>query len=572
MKDKDKLRRQAEEAARGGKAALSAELIEPLSTEEARRLLHELQVHQIELEMQNKELRRAQEELEASRARYFDLYDLAPVGYITLSDKGLIEEANLTAAKLLGVNRGALANQPISRFVLKEDQDVYYLHRKRLLETGEPQACELRMVKGGETAFWVRLEATAEPVHRVVISDITRRKRDEEENARLETQLRQAQKMESVGRLAGGVAHDFNNMLGVIIGHTELAMMPEDQPPVLLAHLKEIRKAACRSADLTRQLLAFARKQAIAPRVLDLNRTVMGMVEMLRRLIGEDIHLSFQPQAELWPVKVDPSQIDQILANLCVNARSAIAGVGKIAVETGNIAFGEDFCSDHPGFQPGEYVSLAVSDDGCGMDKETLGHVFEPFFTTREIGKGTGMGLATVYGVVKQNDGFIDVHSVPGRGTTFTVYLPRCKGETGPARMEGETGPLMRGRETILLVEDEPAVLKLTAKMLENLGYTVLAASTPGEAISMARERAGEIRLLLTDVVMPEMNGRELAGNLLSLDPRLKCLFMSGYTADIISQRGELDEGVRFIQKPFALRELAARVRETLDDGQGRGS
>ncbi|MCX6538497.1 MAG: PAS domain S-box protein [Acidobacteria bacterium] len=647
--------------------------------------------------MQNEELRRVQAELDVARARYFDLYDLAPVGYCTLSEQGLILEANLTAAALLGVARGALVKQRITRFILKEDQDIYYLQRKQLFETSAPQAYELRMLKKDGTVFWGHVAATATqdadgaPVCRVVLSDITARKqaedelhqretrfkemfddapvgyheldaegrmtrvnrtelatlgysaeemlgrhvwefvdekdlsrkavleklagtlppgrniertywkkdgtripvlvqdrllrdqdgtitgirttaqditehkRAEEEKAKLENQLQQSQKMESVGRLAGGVAHDFNNMLGVILGHAELAIGQVDPALPLHADLTEIRKAAIRSADLTRQLLAFARKQTVAPKVLDLNETVGGMLKMLKRLIGEDIDLKWRPEADLWPIKVDPSQIDQILANLCVNARDAISGVGKITIETGNSTFNEDDCAAHAEFIPGEYVLLAVSDDGCGMEKETQAHLFEPFFTTKALGKGTGLGLATVYGIVKQNNGFINVYSEPNQGTTFKIYLPRHEGKAGQAQTEGAARSAQRGQETVLLVEDESSILTLTSKILERQGYTVLAASTPGQAIRMAREYVGRIHLLMTDVVMPEMNGRTLAKNLLSLHPHLKRLFMSGYTADVIAHHGVLDEGVHFLQKPFSIERLAATVRETLD-------
>jgi len=398
-----------------------------------------------------------------------------------------------------------------------------------------------------------------------VTKDITDRRQAEEDKAKLEGQLQQAQKMESVGRLAGGVAHDFNNMLGVILGHTEMALAQTDPAHPLHADLVEIHKAASRSADLTRQLLGFARKQTVAPKVLDLNMTVTGMLKMLRRLIGEDIHLNWLPFADLWPVKVDPSQIDQILANLCVNARDAISGVGKMTIETENRTLDEDYCALHAGFVPGNYVILAVSDDGCGMNKETLSHLFEPFFTTKGMGKGTGLGLATVYGIVKQNNGFINVYSEPDQGTTFKIYLPRHAGKTGQLQTKGPAVPARRGRETILLAEDEPAILELTTMMLERQGYTVLAASTPGEAIRLAGEYAGEIHLLMTDVVMPEMNGRDLAKNLLSLYPHLRRLFMSGYTADVIAHHGVLDEGVYFIQKPFSIKGLAAKVREALD-------
>ncbi len=395
--------------------------------------------------------------------------------------------------------------------------------------------------------------------------DITARKRAEEEREKLHAQLAQAQKMESVGRLAGGVAHDFNNMLGVILGHTELALDRGGADEPLRSDLEEIGRSARRSADLTRQLLAFARRQTIAPKVLDLNETVEGMLTMLRRLIGEDIDLAWKPGYELWPVMMDPSQIDQVLVNLCVNARDAIAGVGKVIIETDNAFLEEEYCAGHEGFVPGDYVLLAVSDDGRGMDAETLSHIFEPFFTTREAGRGIGLGLATVFGAVKQNNGFINVYSEPGRGTAFKVFLPRH--EAGSAHRKEERGPreATRGSETILLVEDEPMILKVTTTMLKTLGYTVLAASTPGEAIRLARDHSGRIDLLMTDVVMPEMNGRDLASNLLSIHPDIRRLFMSGYTANVIAHRGVLDEGVHFLQKPFSMKDLGEKIREAME-------
>lgn len=390
-------------------------------------------------------------------------------------------------------------------------------------------------------------------------------KRDITAEVKLEEQLHQAQKMESVGRLAGGVAHDFNNMLGVILGHTEIAIEQVDPSLSLHAELTEIRTAAERSVDLTQQLLAFARKQTIAPRLLDLNETVEGMLKMLRRLIGEDLDLAWLPGANVSSVKVDPSQIDQILANLCVNARDAIEDVGKITIETGSAVFDEVYCATHPEFVPGEYVLLAVSDNGSGMDKEILDQLYEPFFTTKERGEGAGLGLATVYGIVKQNGGFINTYSEPGHGTTFKIYLPRYAGKTAQEEQERSVAAAVQGHETILLVEDEPAILALATRMLEGQGYTVLAASTPGEAIRLAEARSSGIHLLLTDVVMPEMNGQDLAKNILSFSPNIKCLFTSGYTANVIAHHGVLDEGIHFIQKPFMNQDLAAKVREALD-------
>jgi PAS domain S-box-containing protein len=398
-----------------------------------------------------------------------------------------------------------------------------------------------------------------------IARDVTEAKQTEEAHEKLQAQFRQAQKMEAVGRLAGGVAHDFNNMLVVIIGHADLILEEMDPDHPFYADLVEIKKAGERSADLTRQLLAFARKQTVAPRVLNLNETVESMLKMLGRLIGEDIEMAFDPGEDVWPVMIDPGQIDQILANLCVNARDAIAGVGRVSIATDNVVFDEDFCRIHAGFVPGEYVKLAVSDNGCGMDAKTLSNIFEPFFTTKEQGKGTGLGLATVYGAVKQNKGFINVYSEPGLGTTFKIYLPRHRASAADLPKKLSEKPAGRCHETILLVEDEPAILEMTGMMLQREGYTVIKAKSPGEAIRRTNERTGTIDLLFSDVVMPEMNGRDLAENIQTLSPATKCPFTSGYTADVIAHQGVLDKGIHFIQKPFSRGSLLAKVREVLD-------
>ncbi|RJP93632.1 MAG: response regulator [Desulfobacteraceae bacterium] len=398
------------------------------------------------------------------------------------------------------------------------------------------------------------------------LRDITERKKAEEERENLQEQLNQAQKIESMGRLAGGVAHDYNNMLSVILGYTELAMekVPSDDP--LYADLKEVLKAANRSTEITRQLLTFARKQTISPKILDLNETIERMLKMLRRLIGEDIDLAWLPGTGLGLIKMDPSQVDQILANLCVNARDAIADVGKIIIETGSVTFDESYCSKHPGFVSGDFVMLAVSDDGCGMDRETQDKIFEPFFTTKGVGQGTGLGMATVYGIVKQNEGFINVYSEPGKGTTFKIYLPQTAGEAGKTEAKKAAAIPKGSGETVLLVEDESMIMKMSKMMLEQLGYQVLAASMPDEAMNLAEKHAGGIDLLITDVIMPEMNGRELARRINALYPEIKILFMSGYTADIIAHHGVLEDGVNFIQKPFSMRDLGVKIRAVLEE------
>ncbi|HET9235542.1 MAG TPA: ATP-binding protein [Candidatus Eisenbacteria bacterium] len=368
-----------------------------------------------------------------------------------------------------------------------------------------------------------------------------------------------------MGRLAGGVAHDFNNMLSVILGHSEMALERMSPSEPLHHDLSQIQQAGRHSAELTRQLLAFARKQTVSPRVLDLNATVAGMLRMLQRLIGEDIALTWTPGANLWPVRIDPAQIDQILANLSVNARDAIDGVGKVSIETANSTLDQATWDMHPQTVPGEYVVLTVSDDGSGMSKEVLEHLFEPFFTTKGVGGGTGLGLATVFGIVKQNDGLIKVYSEPGAGSRFSIYLPRHAGTITEKLLVDHAG-LPRGTgETVLFVEDDVAILGLGQAMLRRLGYTVLAAATPGDAFQQAEAHAGDIRLLITDVVMPEMNGRQLAEEMMLRRPGLKCLFVSGYTAEVIANRGVLQAGVHFLQKPFSLRDLALKVREVIE-------
>lgn len=393
--------------------------------------------------------------------------------------------------------------------------------------------------------------------------DVAERKRANEEKLKLQDRVVTAERMESIGRLAGGVAHDFNNMLSVILGHAEEALPLVDTESALHAGLLEIRAAAERSAALTQQLLAFARRQTVVPKVLDLNAAIERMLRMLDRLIGEEIELSWRPDPGLWPVKLDPTQVDQILANLCVNARDAIEGPGHIQIETTRVPRGEVPAVVPCDLKDRDHVVLRVADDGCGMDRHTLEHVFEPFFSTK--GSGTGLGLATVYGIVRQNEGFIDVTSEPGKGTAFSIYFPRYLGREFPVAPKNRVGDVPTGRETVLLVEDEVAILKLERALLEKLGYTVLAASRPGEAIQIAREHSDKIDLLITDVVIPEMNGRDLTARIQSLQPGIRSLYISGYPAEVIARRGLADDGIQFVQKPFSVMELATKVREVLE-------
>jgi len=443
--------------------------------------------------------------------------------------------------------------------------------KDKSLDPGRSMTIEVEYYrKDGSTVWlenamkWIRDKKGAIIGIHGVSRDISERKKAQIERDKLHAQLIQAQKMESVGRLAGGVAHDFNNMLGVILGRVEMILMGMKPGDSSFEDLEEIQKAARRSADLTRQLLAFARRQAIAPKVLDLNDVVDGMLSMLRRLIGEDIDLVWHPDTRIWPVKMDPAQVDQILTNLCVNAKDAIAGSGTVTIETENLILDDVYCEKHAGSKPGQYVLLAVSDDGCGMDKETQSHLFEPFFTTKEVGKGTGLGLATVYGIVKQNNGHVDFQSDRGQGTTFRIYIPKNEGDVVKEAAAGSTEKPMGRGETILLVEDEPGILAMGKTMLERLGYAVFSTSDPYYALDLAKKHSGKFHLLMTDVVMPKMSGKDLAEQVKVLNPKIKILFMSGYTADVIVHHGAIDGGTRFIQKPFSMKDLSAAMQQAL--------
>ncbi len=392
--------------------------------------------------------------------------------------------------------------------------------------------------------------------------DITAQKEAEEEQRKLQDKLLQAEKLESIGRLAGGVAHDFNNMLGAILGYSELALSEVKPGTKLHQHLLQIHKASERSIDLTRQLLGFARKQTFSPKPLKVNDTIQGGLKILTRLIGEEIELIWAPGSDNWQVRADPGQIDQIMANLLINGRDAINGIGKIIISTEGVDLQKGDCRNRPAVKPGQYVCISVKDNGAGIDVETLPHVFDPFYTTKPVGEGTGLGLATVYGIVMQNDGFIEVESEPGAGTTFLVYLPRYLGCDSAEIMVPEKDESYKGQEVIMVVEDDPLILELACNVLTGLGYECLPANKPSEALYIAETHAGPIDLLLTDVVMPEMNGRELSKRFLSLHPGSKCLFMSGYDSDVVAHRGILDQEINFIQKPFSINELANKLRE----------
>lgn len=439
---------------------------------------------------------------------------------------------------------------------------------RQVFETRRPNRIEFQLPPG----IWIDWLLVPEfdeagEVRAVLASarDITEIKHAEEHRHNLEAQLAQAQKMESVGRLAGGVAHDFNNLLTVILGYAEIALADAKAlSPMAQGQIQLIHKAGERARDLTRQLLAFGRKQTLQITDVDLNMVIVGFGKMLRRLIGEDIHVQNLLNPRISIVKADPAQIEQVFLNLALNARDAMPNGGRLTVETADVVLDEAYAAAHPDVAPGDYVMLAVSDTGCGMSLETQKKVFEPFFTTKDAGKGTGLGLATVYGIVKQHRGHISVYSELGHGTTFKVYLPRAVQEEQEGAAEAVFEALRGGSETVLLVEDDTAVRQLTCGILADLGYDVIEAESGRDAVRLAAERE-TIHLLLTDVIMPEMSGRQVFTEVAALHPNIKVLYMSGYTADVIAHHGVLDEGIHLLQKPFTQRSLAQKIRGVLD-------
>ncbi len=520
--------------------------------------------------LQNRHAREiAEEELRQSEARYRSLFqNKHTVMMIIDPETGLIIDANEAAVIYYGWELAELCQMKISQINLLTEQEVaremelarnekrnYFLFRHRRAD-GSIRDVE---VFSGPITMQNRSLLYS------IINDITERLKTEGQRAELEVQLQQSQKMEMVGRLAGGIAHDFNNMLTVILGHSEMALELFNPSDEVSSDLEAIRQAATRSVDLTRQLLAFARKQIVSPKILELNTAVEELLPMLRRLIGEHISLVWIPDCKNSRINIDPSQIDQILVNLCVNARDAIKGNGRITLESCSHT-SLDVASDarNTVALSVDYVTLSVRDNGCGIEQNDLEHIFEPFFTTKEPGKGTGLGLSMVYGIVKQNNGIVECQSEPGKGTTISINLPlyRVRSKEGQEAQAEQLIP--KGNQTILLVEDEQPILKLCKLMLERNGYKVLASSTPAEALSTAENYNGTIDLLLTDVIMPEMNGSELSKKLHAFRPELKTLFMSGFTADVIANNSLLKSGVSFLQKPFNTKSLSTAVYNIL--------
>src|SRR5580704_11413769 len=512
----------------------------------------------------NAALRAAQEGLRRSEINFRSLVTNAPYGICRCNAAGQLLDVNPALLAILGYSS---AEELVGKHLGELYADTHlWFELADHLHSAAPfngLIADWKRKDGINTALRVSGRAVCDgdkkTAFELFIEDVTERRA-------LEQQLRQSQKMEAVGRLAGGIAHDFNNLLMVISGYSEFLLDRLGPDPALRGPAQEIAGASQRASSLTRQLLAFSRKQMLAPKILDLNGVVTENLKMLTRVIGEDIDLVMVPASSLGAVRADAGQIDQVIMNLAVNARDAMPSGGKLTIETSNVSLDEEYARFHPPAQPGEYVMIAISDTGMGMDAETQTHIFEPFYTTKGL-KGTGLGLSTVYGIIKQSGGFIYVYSEQGKGTTFKIYLPRvtAAGETVSAQLPVAVMQGERGKETILVVEDETNLRRLARQFLEKQGYTVLEAADGPAATKVSALYPGPIHLLLTDVIMPGMNGRELANQLSRVRPEMKVLYMSGYTENAIGHNGTLDAGITLLQKPFSLPALQAKVREVID-------
>ncbi|HEX7960081.1 MAG TPA: ATP-binding protein, partial [Terriglobales bacterium] len=516
--------------------------------------------------------KRQEEALRNSETRYRSLVQSAVYGIYRSSVDGRFLDVNPALVSMLGYESA----DELLKVSLTRDLYVDPEERMRLISTHERnrpvQNVEVRWRRKDGRPLTVRLSGRAITDSQGEIKEFEMIAEDVSERRLLEEQLRHSQKMEAIGRLAGGIAHDFNNLLTVIKGYSELVLEELENADPLRCEVQEVQKAADRAAGLTRQLLAFSRQQVLAPRVLDLNQVIRDMDRLLHRLMGDDIDLTINLDPNLGRAKTDPGQIEQVVMNLAVNARDAMPKGGKLMIETMNAELDEGYVREHAAVNPGAYVMIAVSDTGVGMTEDIRSRIFEPFFTTKEPGKGTGLGLSTVYGIVKQSDGYVWVYSEAGIGTTFKVYLPRIDAPIDiiPNRTNGL--PIHRGTETILLVEDEDGVRALVRQLLTRQGYTVIESRHGGEALLLCERHQGKIDLLLTDVVLQQMSGRELAQRLKLVRPEMRVLYISGYTDDAVVQHGVLSTGTAFLQKPFTTDALIRKVRQLLNAGRNKNA
>jgi two-component system cell cycle sensor histidine kinase/response regulator CckA len=513
------------------------------------------------------DLQRVEKVSQTSAAKFRAIFERVAIGIAVIDNEGRIIESNPSLEEMLGYSADELRNRFFNEFAHPDDAMADRSLYEDLWEGKRHHyQIEKRYIRRDDELVWGRLNVSL--VHGngsesqfaiFMVEDITEQKR-------LETQFLHSQKMETIGRLAGGIAHDFNNILMVIKGYSQLSLAEMKKNDPLKPNIEEIRKATERAVDLTRQLLAFSRRQIMDMKVLDLNNVVRDLEKMLRRIIGEDIELVTALADEVGSVKVDPGQIEQVLLNLAVNARDAMPSGGRLTLETSNVELDEEYCRIHISVKPGPYVMLSISDTGCGMLPDVKERIFEPFFTTKEKGNGTGLGLSTVYGIVKQSGGNIWVYSEPGQGTTFKIYLPRVEKVAETHVPRDDAGHLARGNETVLVVEDDPSLRDLIARVLRGLGYAVHEAVNGNDAVQMVHEgNRKKIDLLVTDVVMPRMGGRELVEKIKTVQPEMKVLYISGYTEGSITNHVVFDQEDTFLQKPFSLKDLTKKVREVLD-------
>jgi two-component system cell cycle sensor histidine kinase/response regulator CckA len=561
------LRKRAEEQAKSDDAAAGVTTRKSLSPEEARQTLHELRVHQIELELQNEELRRAQLDLEVLRARYFDLYDLAPVGYFTLNEMGFIMEANLMASELLRTTRISLINKPLSGFIIPKDQDIYYKHRIRLFEKNAPQQCELRLVKKDGSRFWARLDSTVIqsadgiPVCRVVMSDITGQKRAEEERMNFERQLQQSHKLESLGVLAAGIAHDFNNLLQGVYGYIELANS-ESRDDRITGYLSEALDTTVRARGLTRQMLTFAKGGAPVTEISPLFPFVQETVQFA--LSGSSVASRFTVQENLWICSIDKNQIVQAINNIIMNAQQAMPHGGTIEITAANIMVEE---KEHPPLKKGNYVKLSITDSGCGIPKETVEHIFDPFFTTKSTGHG--IGLATSYSIVNRHGGCIDVESEPGKGSTFHILLPAYTEAVSSRAQETPVGPVKHsGSGTFIVMDDEKIIRDSIGYMLRSFGYTVVCAKNGKEACDAIIEETKANRTIagmIFDLTVPGgMGGKEAVAKIRKSGTEVPVFVVSGYDDDPVMANPSAYGFTASICKPFRMDELAKMLEKNM--------